>query len=153
MKPEQFRKVWKHLTKDENLVHTESGRTEWHKENTRGWLEDGGYRWVMELPNGSVVELVDHYGKEVTREVRPPRPEELRKIQEADARLKRAEDAAQDLVIPKEYRELVIKALKIAKIALEENKQATWIINDAQAKRRAISIDLLLRNVLEKKNG
>ena len=85
--------------------------------------------------------------------MRPPRPEEVRKIQEADARLKRAEAAAQDLVIPREYRELVIKALKIAKIALEENKQPTWIINDAQAKRRAISIDLLLRNILEKKNG
>ena len=153
MTPEQFRKVWKHLAKDENLVSTESGRDEWRKNGTKGWLEDGGYRWLMELPNGRVVELVDLYGKEVTREVRPPRPEELRKIQEADARLKRAEAAAQDLVIPKEYRELVIKALKIAKITLEENKQPTWIISDAQAKRRAISIDLLLRNVLKKKNG
>lgn len=153
MTPKEFRRVWKHLTKDENLVRSEDGRTEWHKNNTKGWLEDGGYRWVMELPNGRVVELVDHYGKEVTHERRPPRPEELAKIREADARLKRAEAAGKDLVIPKEYKELVIKALKIAKIALEENKQATWIINDAQAKRRAISIDWLLRNVMEKKNG
>ena len=153
MTTEQFRRVWKHLCKDENIVRTEGRRTEWHKNNTKGWLEDGGYRWVMELPNGRVVELFDLYGKEVTRERRPPRPEELRKIQEADARLRRAEAAGKDLVIPKEYKDLIIKALKIAKIALEEHKQATYIINDAQASRRAITIDLLLRNILEKKNG
>ena len=153
MTPEQFKKLWNHLYRDENIVRKEDGHTEWHKNNVKGWLEDDGYRSVVEFPNGRVVELFDLYGKEVTHERRPPRTEELRKEREENARLLRAKAAAKDLIIPSEYTDLVIRALKIAKIALEEHKQAPWIINDAQARKRAISIDWLLRNVLEKKNA
>lgn len=157
MGPKEFKKVWNLLHKEENIVRKEGERTEWHKNGVKGWLEDGGYRLVMELPTGSIVECFDLYGKEVTRERRPARPEVLKAREEAARRLRNAEQKAaalaktNDLVIPKEYRELVAKALKIAQITLEENKQPTWIVNLAQGKNKAKQIGWLLRNVVEAK--
>ena len=157
MGPKEFNKIWNLLHQEENIVRKEGERTEWHKNGVKAWLEDGGARQVLELPTGSIIECFELYGKVVTHKRRQDRPEVLRQKREAANRLAKAEAKAaalakaSDLVIPKEYRELVAKALKIAQITLEENRQPTWIVNLAQGKNKAKQIGWLLRNVVEAK--
>ena len=98
------------------------------------------------------IQCFDLFGKEVTKEITPPKT--LAKFKAERAR--KAAEAVNfkyegDLIIPKEYRELVAKALKIAQLALEENRQPSWIINMAQGKNKAKQIGWLLRNVVEAK--
>lgn len=149
MKPEEFKKIWNNLMENGLPVKKET-RTELHLENgLKGYLTDGGSIMTLEFPNGRILECRDLYGKEVTIERRPPRQKELAKerAEAAKAAKLAKENERGDLVIPKEYRELVEKALKIAEIALNENKQATWIINMAQGKNKAKQIHWLLKNV------
>lgn len=146
MGPKEFKKIWNALQKEENIVAGERSYTFWRNKNGLvGWLDQGGYKMILEFPNGQVIECFDLYGKEVTHEITPPRIKAKLKAQQE------SEKPAGDLVIPKEYRELVAKALKIAQITLEENKQPTWIVNLAQGKNKAKQISWLLRNVVEAK--
>ena len=153
MNPIEFKKIWNALQKEENKVVGERSYTIWRNKNgVVGWLDQGGYTLTLEFPNGRVIECFDLFGKEVTKEITPPKT--LAKFKAERAR--KAAEAVNfkyegDLVIPKEYRELVAKALKIAQITLEENKQPTWIINMAQGKNKAKQIGWLLRNVVEAK--
>ena len=154
MNPIEFNKIWNALQKEENKVVGERSYTIWRNKNGLvGWLDQGGYKLILEFPNGRVVECFDLYGKEVTNEITPPRIKAKLKAQQEVAKAAKVKkmNAEGDLVIPKEYRELVTKALKIAEIALNENKQATWIINMAQGKNKAKQIGWLLRNVVEAK--
>ena len=154
MNPIEFNKIWNALNKEENKVVGERSYTIWRNKNGLvGWLDQGGYKIILEFPNCRVVECFDLYGKEVTNEITPPRIKAKLKAQQEAAKAAKVKklNAEGDLVIPKEYRELVTKALKIAQIALNENKQATWIINMAQGKNKAKQIGWLLRNVVEAK--
>ena len=149
MKPEEFKKIWNNLMENGLPVKKET-RTELHLENgLKGYLTDGGSIMTLEFPNGRIMECFTLLGKEVTVERRPAKNKVTAKeVKEAMKKAKLEEmNKRGDLVIPKEYRELVEKALKIAEIALNENKQATWIINMAQGKNKAKQIHLLLKNV------
>lgn len=154
MNPIEFKKIWNALRKEENKVVGERSYTIWRNKNGLvGWLDQGGYKLILEFPNGRVVECFDLYGKEVTNEITPPRIKAKLKAQQEAAKAAKVKkmNAEGDLVIPKEYRELVTKALKIAQITLEENRQPTWIVNLAQGKNKAKQIGWLLRNVVEAK--
>lgn len=154
MNPIEFKKIWNALYKEENKVEGVRSYTIWlNKNGLIGWLDQGGYKMILEFPNGRVVESFDLYGKEVTNEITPPRIKAKLKAQQEAAKAAKVKkmNAEGDLVIPKEYRELVAKALKIAQITLEENKQPTWIVNLAQGKNKAKQIGWLLRNVVEAK--
>lgn len=148
MNPIEFKKIWNALYKEENKVVGERTYTIWRNENGLvGWLDQGGYKMILEFPNGRVVECFDLYGKEVTNEITPPRIKaKLKAQQEAAkaAKIKKMNEEG-DLVIPKEYRELVTMALKVAKSTLEDN-----FFNNRD-KNRAKSIGWLLRNVVETK--
>lgn len=154
MNPIEFKKIWNAIQIEENKVVGERSYTIWRNKNgVVGWLDQGGYKMILEFPNGRVVESFDLYGKEVVQEITPPRIKaELKAQQEAAkaAKIKKM-NAEGDLVIPKEYREVVAKALKIAQIILEENKQPTWIVDTIQGKNKAKQIGWLLRNVVEAK--
>lgn len=153
MKPEEFKKIFNKLMETGLPVQKEF-RTEYHNENgLKGYLTDGGAIMTLEFPNGRILECRELCGKDVTIERRPPRQKELAKERAEAAKAAKVKkmNAEGDLVIPREYRELVTKALKIAEIALDENKQATWIINMAQGKNKAKQISWLLRNVVEAK--
>ena len=154
MNPIEFKKIWNALQKEENKIVGERSYTIWRNKNGLvGWLDQGGYKLILEFPNGRVVECFDLYGKEVTNEITPPRIKAKLKAQQEAAKAAKVKkmNAEGDLVIPKEYRELVTKALKIAQISLEENRQPTWIVNLAQGKNKAKQIGWLLRNVVEAK--
>ena len=60
---------------------------------------------------------------------------------------KRRIDERGDLVIPKEHRNLVERALRVAQIALEEKKQASWVIDLAHAEKSARQIEWLLKRI------
>lgn len=154
MNPIEFKKIWIAIQIEENKVVGERSYTIWRNKNgVVGWLDQGGYKMILEFPNGRVVESFDLYGKAVVQEITPPRIKaELKAQQEAAkaAKIKKM-NAEGDLVIPKEYREVVAKALKIAQIILEENKQPTWIVDTIQGKNKAKQIGWLLRNVVEAK--
>ena len=149
MTPNEFKKIFYNLMKKGNKVEREF-RTEWFNDNgLKGYLTDGGAIMTLEFPNGRILECRELYGKDVTIERRPPRQKELAKerVEAAKAEKIAKIEERGDLVIPKEYRELVEKALKIAEFALEENKQAPWIINRAQGKNKAKQIHWLLKNI------
>ena len=149
MSPNEFKKIWNNLVEKGNKVEREF-RTEWINENgLKGYLTDGGAIMTLEFPNGRILECRELYGKDVTIERRPPRQKELAKEKAEAAKAEKIAKVNErgDLVIPKEYRELVEKALKIAEFALEENKQAPWIINRAQGKNKAKQIHWLLKNI------
>jgi hypothetical protein len=149
MKPEEFKKIFNKLM-ETGLPVKKEFRTEYHNENgLKGYLTDGGAIMTLEFPNGRILECRELYGKDVTIERRPPRHKEIAKEKAEAAKAAKIAKINErgDLVIPKEYRELVEKALKVAEIALNENKQATWIIDMAQGKNKAKQIHWLLKNV------
>jgi hypothetical protein len=149
MEPEEFKKIFYNLMENGKKVEQEF-RTDWINNNgLKGYLTDGGAIMTLEFPNGRILECRELYGNDVTIERRPSRSKELAKAKAKAAKAAKIAKVNErgDLVIPKEYRELVEKALKVAEIALNENKQATWIINMAQGKNKAKQIHWLLKNV------
>ncbi len=149
MEPEEFKKIFYNLMENGKKVEHEF-RTDWiNNRGLKGYLTDGGAIMTLEFPNGRILECRESYGKDVTIERRPSRQKELAKEKAEAAKAAKIAKVNErgDLVIPKEYRELVEKALKVAEIALNENKQATWIINMVQGKNKAKQIHWLLKNV------
>ena len=104
----------------------------------------------MKFPNGRLLErYTKSDGTDVVVELNASdlRMKTVERARAAREEKKRRIEERGDLVIPKEHRDLVERALRVAQIALEEKKQASWIIDLAHADKSARQIAWLLKRI------
>lgn len=149
---QEFNKIWNHVVQGLNEF-TEGSSVKW--KNARGvtcWRETrfGGTVDLMKFPNGRLLErYTKSDGTDVVVELNASdlRQKTVERARAAREEKKRRIEERGDLVIPKEHRDLVERALRVAQIALEEKKQASWVIDLAHAEKSARQIAWLLKRI------
>ena len=152
MSSQEFNKIWNHVVQSLNEF-TDGSVVKW--KNARGvtcWRETrfGGRVDLMKFPNGRLLErYTKSDGTDVVVEVSASelRLKTAERARAAREEKKRKIDERGDLVIPKEHRDLVERALRVAQIALEEKKQASCVIDLAHAEKSARQIEWLLKRM------